>query len=122
MDAFQKIQQLKRHTKFLAVLKVATTGSTPIGDIQHSGGIDFTALAQATAVQYMLELSSRVQSISRCERKIRVGVQRFFAQSYTFNCKPPVAARTAATAAGVKGRRNSSGSQRCKKLQRTAAS
>ena len=42
-------------------------------------------------------------------------MQKFFAQRYTCNCKPPVAARAAATAAGVKGRRNISGSEKCKK-------
>ena len=49
--------------------------------------------AQATTVKHMQELSNRVQSISRCETKQPISV----AQSYTFNCKPPIAAKAAAT-------------------------
>ena len=89
--------------RFLAVLKVATTGRNPIGDLHHNGWTDFTARAQAATVKYMQELSNCVHSMSCCETKQLIGVQRFFAQSYTIDCKPPVAAGAAATAAGVKG-------------------
>ena len=34
-------------------------------------------------------------------RKQPIGVQNFFAQNYTFNCKPPVSPKAPATAAGV---------------------
>ena len=104
-QAFQTAHELRN----LGVeVEYLTPLSTDLGDLVHAFG---------PYNEY-----DRVQSFARCETKQPIGVRRFFAQSYTFNCQPPVAARAAATAAGVKGRRNSSGSQRCKKLQRTAAS
>ena len=60
------------------------------------------------------ELSRRVQANYQCKRRQPIGVTNIFAQGYRTNCKPPIAARAAAAAAGVEGRRKHSGSQSCR--------